>query len=89
MFDLSLSLSYISRSQVFAAPMFSSNAADLKLQVRICGLEAKERIIVRYDAKIFCLPFSSPSGLLQAAVDFAYYDNAAKEAIQVGQQVLY
>lgn len=67
--------------------MFSNNKADLKLSVKICGLEAKERIIVRYDAKIFCLPYSVPSGLLQAAVDFAFIDNAAQEAIQVGQQV--
>jgi hypothetical protein len=59
--------SYVAGSKFFTAPMYSSNAADMYFKIKTCGLEAGEVIILRFDAKIFCLANSNPNGNIQAA----------------------
>lgn len=59
----------------FTAPIFTTNAADMYFTLRVCGLEASELVVVRFDVQIYCLEGSTPTGNLQGQFIDAYCDD--------------
>ncbi len=68
-------------------PLFT-NGALLRGTVRIDGLEAAERVILRVDARIVCQPGTAPTGNLQAQLVGARVVEPASDAISAGAQTI-